>query len=76
MAKMEKSEQKNQDLYQQRCKSYFTSIQALLFIVNGIFWCFIFPTVFREILEAKMMIKPGSIGFEAWKKSSIPTKIK
>ena len=29
-----------------------------------------------SILESKMMIKPGTIGYEAWKKPNIPTKIK
>ena len=54
----------------------FSLIQSLLLLVNGLFWLFIFPVVFEEILESKIVIKPGTIGYEAWKKPNIPTKIR
>ena len=54
----------------------FALIQSLFLLVNGLFWLFIFPLVFDEILESKMTIKEGTVGYEAWKKPNIPTKIK
>ena len=36
-------------------------IQSLFLIVSGIFWLFIFPVVFNEILISKLIIKPGDM---------------
>jgi len=54
----------------------FTLVQSLFLIGSGLFWLFIFPVVFNEILISKLIIKPGTIAYEAWKKPNLPTKIK
>lgn len=51
-------------------------VQAVLLVLTGLFCLVVFPGFFSSILESKMMIKPGTIGYEAWKKPNIPTKIK
>ena len=59
-----------------KCSKMFILVQSLFLIVHGIFWLFIFPVIFKEILEAKMTIKPGTVAYDAWKSPNIPTKIR
>ena len=46
-----------------KCK-IFVWLQSLFLVGSGLFWLFIFPLVFREILQSKLIIKEGTPAYE------------
>ena len=38
--------------------------QSLFLVGSGLFWLFIFPLVFKEILQSKLIIKEGTPAYE------------
>jgi len=58
-----------------KCK-LLLMFQSLFLVCSGLFWLFIFPVVFKEILQSKLIIKEGTPAYDAWKKPTIPTKLK
>ena len=58
-----------------KCRIYLL-FQSLFLICSGLFWLFIFPVVFKEILDSKLIIKEGTPAYDAWKKPSLPTTLR
>jgi len=44
--------------------------------VTGLFLLVLFPSLFQDMLKKELTIAPGTAAYQAWKKPSIPTKIR
>jgi len=56
--------------------SVIALVSSLCMIGSGIFCLVKFPSMFNEILQKELTISEGSAAYQAWKKPSIPTKIR
>ena len=75
IARLQSESQTMKHFKSRKCR-IFLLFQSLFLICSGLFWLFIFPIVFKEILESKLIIKEGTPAYDAWKKPSLPTKLR